>query len=185
MNLTRFSLIAAVLCAAPAVHAAAALPGALVACARVQDSLQRLVCYDREMAAQGVAGPGIAAPLAPAPPVAVAPPPASLPPASAAPPAAAAPTQLGDELVKRKERPAAGTPEASLTAAVTKLREERLGIYLITLDNGQIWRQQEMTTNFLLHVGETVRIDRGALGSYMLKPIVEGRSGWIRVTRVK
>jgi hypothetical protein len=177
---TQTTLIAALLLVAPAVHAAApAVPESLRACSRIQDSLQRLVCYDREIAATtSVASPGAAAASATPPAAVPAPPPvAAIPKASAAP-------QLGDELVNRKARAAADT-DKTLTAGITALREERPGEYLITLDNGQLWRQQQATTYFPLNVGETVRIDKGALGSYQLTRLVQGSTRWVRVTRVK
>ena len=185
MTFTRVSLITAVLCIAPTVHAAAAaLPESLRACRSLQDSLQRLVCYDREIAAQDAAVGTAAAPAAPAASVAPAAPVAAAP-AAAAPGVAAAAPQLGDELVSRKARPAKGSTEASLTAGVTALREDHRGTWVISLDNGQVWRQQEVGLPFPLRTGETVRIDKGVLGSYMLTRVVEGWTRWIRVTRVK
>ena len=190
MTFTRVSLITAMLCVVPTVHAAAAAPPeSMRACSRLQDSLQRLVCYDREFAALDAAAGSAAAPAAPAArmpaaPVAVAP--ASAAPANAAPTGAApAAAQFGDELVSRKTRPAKGSPEASLTAGVTAVREDQRGTWVVSLDNGQVWRQQEIGLPFPLRTGETVRIDKGVLGSYMLTRVVEGWTRWIRVTRVK
>jgi hypothetical protein len=195
MTFARVSLITSMLCVVPTVHsAAAAPPESMRACSRLQDSLQRLVCFDREFAALDAAAGTAAVPAAPAArmpaaPVAVAP--ATAAPTSAAPTSAAstsaapAAAQFGDELVSRKTRPAKGSPEASLTAGVTAVREDQRGTWVISLDNGQVWRQQEVGLPFPLRTGETVRIDKGVLGSYMLTRVVEGWTRWIRVTRVK
>lgn len=156
MTRTRATLFAALLCATPLAQGAApAIPDSLRACSRLQDSLQRLVCYDREIAAQPAATSPVARPT------------------------------LGEELVPAKARPAGGQVETSLTAVVAGLRELPQGTYAITLDNGQLWRQTEKARYFPLNVGETVRIDRGILGSYQLTRIVEGSSRFVRVTRVK
>jgi len=185
MTFTRVSLITAVLCVVPTVHAAAAAPPeSMRACSRLQDSLQRLVCFDREFAALDVAAGTAAAPAAPAAPISAAPV-AVVPAGAASTSAAPAAPQFGDELVSHKTHPAKGSTEATLTAGITTLREDHRGTWVISLDNGQVWRQQEVGLPFPLRTGETVRIDKGVLGSYMLTRVVEGWTRWIRVTRVK
>ncbi|HEV7633199.1 MAG TPA: hypothetical protein VGO41_09445 [Steroidobacteraceae bacterium] len=185
MSFTRVSLITAMLCVVPTVHAATAAPESMRACSRLQDSLQRLVCYDREFAVLDAAAGTAAAPAAPIPAAAVAAPASAASTSAASTSAAPVAAQFGDELVSRKTRPAKGSTEASLTAGVTALREDQRGTWVISLDNGQVWRQQEVGMPFPLRTGETVRIDKGVLGSYMLTRVVEGWTRWIRVTRVK
>jgi hypothetical protein len=142
-------------------------------CALVKDSLQRLVCYDRVFQVSTASVPP------PAPRLAE---PAAAPAIAVAPGAAAA---LGDEVVQRKER--TGKPEepASLEANITALKETRQDVVRMTLDNGQIWQQMDMSSVFQVTVGDTVRIEKGKMGGYRLVRVSRGRSGWVRVTRLR
>jgi hypothetical protein len=148
-------------------------------CAAIQDSLQRLVCYDR------VFTPGVSAEPSPVPaaPSASAPPPA--PPAPAA-QAGTDTARFGAETLKRsdaeREREA---PPSSITATVRELRETRPNVFRVSLDNGQIWQQMDMDSLFTLAVGDTVQIDRGRLGGYRMSRTSKGGSGWVRVNRLK
>lgn len=156
---------------------------ALQRCAQVKDSLERLVCYDRAAAA-GTSAP--AAPAAmPATPVA---PPVVTPPAAAVPaaPVTAPAREFGDETVKRteKERVANSGP-TSLTALVAGMKEYRRNVYVLTLDNGQVWQQMDMDSLFTVKVGDTIQIEKGKLGGYRMARTSDGRSGWVRVNRVK
>jgi hypothetical protein len=89
-------------------------------------------------------------------------------------------------LLKRshKEREAAGEP-TSLEAKVTAAREIRQATYRVSLDNGQIWQQMDMSTLFQVAEGDTVRIEKGAMGGFRMARISNGRSGWVRVSRVQ
>ena len=199
--------------------AAPAVPDSLRACAKKQDVLQRLSCYDSEIAKldgpQAVApAPTAAAPTAAAATAAVAVAAAAPPVAKAATPApAAAPTPpslgseqlrnaparpLGEEQVhktsvasslmfwKSKDKdPNKDGPDTSLTARIDSLRTTAEGLAIVTLDNGQVWRQIESEGDYPLAVGNTVRIDRAALGSYRLTLVKEGWKRWLRVTRTK
>jgi hypothetical protein len=147
----------------------------------MKDSLERLVCFDRAFAApaQSAAPAPAAAPVAPVtatPPV----------PAVAATPAAS--EAFGDEQVKRpvKELKVKAGPE-NLQATVASLKEMRKGLFRITLDNEQVWEQGETTSLFRVDVGDTVRIERGALGSYRMARVADnGRAGgWVQVNRLK
>jgi hypothetical protein len=134
-------------------------------CAQVQDSLQRLVCYDRVFAT-----------------------PAAVLPAAVAAPAAAAPepatSNFGDELVKRsvEERKRDSGPDTQ-TARVASTREVRPGAWRITLENEQVWQQTESDSHFFLDSGDTVVIKRGVLGGYQLEE--EGGGRRVRVSRIK
>ncbi len=68
----------------------------------------------------------------------------------------------------------------SLSATVTRLRKFGYDKVLITLDNGQVWKQID-TSSLRLRVGDTVDIERAALGSFMLRK--EGNNRWMRVSR--
>jgi hypothetical protein len=104
-------------------------------------------------------------------------------------PAAATPAPaLGDEAVRRtvKEKEAAkATEPTSLEAKVTALRETRPEIFRVTLDNGQVWQQMDMSSLFHLETGDTIRIEKGTMGGYRMARTSKGRSGWVRVTRLQ
>lgn len=156
--------------------ATAPVPDSLRACMKQQDVLKRLSCYDGEMAKLVAQAPA-AAPAVPAPaaPVAAAP----------AAGAAAAPSLGSEQLYKSDAAIAAAASESRLTARIAELRTVGAGDALITLDNGQVWRQKEAEAYFPLAVGDTVRIEKGALGSYRLSRVEEGWKRWMRVARVK
>lgn len=169
-------------------------------CTQLKDSLQRLVCYDKALMEAAPASSTAPAPVAvtvapaPTPGVRVAPPPApAAAPAVSAPAAvSAAPTTpatapaLGDESLKRsqKQRKESEGP-TSLEAKVTAAREVRQATYRVTLDNGQVWQQMDMSTLFQVGVGDVVRIEKGALGGFRMARVSNGRSGWVRVNRVE
>lgn len=149
-------LVAMMLAAALASAAEAADDSALRACRAEPDDARRLACYDREI---DRATPG------PAP--ARAEPPAAPPPA-----AASAEDQFGREaeLVREeKERVRAAAREiGEITALVTEIQRRSDGLMLITLDNGQVWKQVGLDSLFRLKVGDPVRIESASLGSYMM-----------------
>jgi len=58
--------------------------------------------------------------------------------------------------------------------------------YVISLANGQVWRQVEASDiTLFFRVGDNVRIEKGALGSYHLFTGATGSSSWVQVTRVQ
>lgn len=135
------------------------LEEAVRACAAETDVLQRLACYDRAAAQLGAAP-------APAPPTAAA---TAESPAAGARPAAVPPEgEFGVRNGPLAQRRSAAPPK-EITAAVTLIRMRRSdGALVISLDNDQIWMQNQPTEYFPLKVGDTVRIRSAALGSYML-----------------
>jgi hypothetical protein len=200
--------------AAGAASPPATLPASVAACLRVTDAGQRLACYDQSVAAllpaTIVAPP--AAPVAPAaapaaavaattpavkaPPAAPVPPPVAAPKVApavaaaapvaapiAAPPAAPAPT-FGQEQLSSKHRPPADPADQTLHAKVTALRAPVPDTYRITLDNGQVWQQQESRFGFSLTAGDSVTLGKGAMGSYRLWRDADGPKAWVRVTRI-
>lgn len=56
----------------------------------------------------------------------------------------------------------------SLTGKIAALQEAPRGEYIFTLDSGQIWIQAESRPSIHFQVGETVQIERGAMGSLWL-----------------
>jgi hypothetical protein len=172
-------------------------------CSAKTNAKERLACYDaiaqRLRAGEAVAAP-VAAPAAPAPvaaapaapaPVAAAPvvpaPVAAAPAAAPAPVAAPAPeAQFGAEALKKETRAATGQPEPldEIHGVIAKLAFSPIGRAIVTLDNGQVWRQVEGDTDrFKGKEGETATIERALLGSYSLT--VQGRNQMIKVQRVR
>jgi hypothetical protein len=68
----------------------------------------------------------------------------------------------------------------SLSATVTRLRKYGYDKVLITLDNGQVWKQID-ASSLRLRVGDTVDIERAALGSFMLRK--QGNNRRMRISR--
>jgi hypothetical protein len=184
--------------AAGAASPPATLPASVAACLRVTDAGQRLACYDQSVAAL-LPATTVAAPPAPvaattpavkAPPAAPAPPPVAAPKvapavAAAAPAAAPAPAPtFGQEQLSSKQRPPADPADQTLHAKVTALRTPIPDTYRITLDNGQVWQQQESRFGFSLTAGDSVTLGKGAMGSYRLWRDADGPKAWVRVTRV-
>jgi hypothetical protein len=150
------------------------LPSQLTACLQITGMLQRLACYDR-----------VAHTLGPAPRSAPAQRPVTVtaPVAMAAPPVVAAPSGLGSERLPRTTT-AAPRRSQQLVAGVAGITYDARGRFTVTLDNGQVWRQLEGDTTMLSGSRiSTVRISRGALGSYDLN--VVGRNASYRVSRLQ
>jgi hypothetical protein len=166
-----------ILVSATAATAQDSLPAQMTACLQITGMLQRLACYDR--VAHGISP-------APAPrgnpvqrPVAS----AAAPAAGVVPPAVIAPAAgLGSERLP-SAAPANRAPQ-QLLAGVASVSYDPRGHFTMTLDNGQIWRQLAGDTSVLTGSRiSTVRITRGALGSYDLN--VVGRNATYRVTRIQ
>jgi hypothetical protein len=68
---------------------------------------------------------------------------------------------LGDQSPSEKK-------SARITATVTAFERRRDGLFVVTLDNGQVWSQTELDSRAEVRVGDTVKLRRGALGSYLL-----------------
>jgi hypothetical protein len=150
------------------------------ACARIADSLERLMCYDREFrpaaaveaigapASTAATAPGVAsapAASAPAAPVAAAPivvaPTASAPPTAAVaaspPPAPAAPS-------------ARAADPAPIPIVVVSIREVRGGDSRFTTEDGQVWIQTDGRRNVYPDLPFPAEIKPGAMGSVFLVP---------------
>lgn len=105
----------------------------------------------------------------------------SAPPAPAAPAAAAAPTAENSTFPGDQPDRDEPTPP-DILAKVTELRESVPNTYLITLDNGQIWRQTQ-PEHYPLRVGADVRIYFSRWRSYRLTN--DQLNGYIQVVRVR
>lgn len=97
----------------------------------------------------------------------------------------AAPANPGDAfgLTEKREPPAAREEAVEqITAKVAEVREPQRYTLVVTLDNGQVWRQTSDLGSLTLRAGDSVRIRRAALGSYLLYP---PNGGSVRVKRVQ
>lgn len=144
-------------------------PQTLHACAAMKDSAERLACFDRAM-------------------VETPPPqtqqPTQAPPAAA--PAPSSPEQFGEENLPRALRPLRAEEETTLLSSIKAMRAVGPATYAISLSNGQVWRQEEGSHIALFfHVGDGVRIEKGALGSYHMSTAATGSKNWVRVTRIQ
>jgi len=158
---------------APAL-AQGSLPDQLQVCARISSKSARLECYDSVAAAarQGDVGSGSGAAPLPEPQT-----------ATPRPPAAAASSFGAEQL----PRPAAASPgpaePGEIEMAVTSARDNGLNMWQFTLSDGAVWRMTERVANFRPPApNETVRIKRGALGSYLMRV---GQQSSVRVERVR
>ena len=72
-------------------------------------------------------------------------------------------------------------PPKELTAHIASVSRNPAGRSVLTLDNGQVWRQSETRSSFEAHAGEEVKITPGALGSFWLST---NTHNWTRVERL-
>jgi FtsP/CotA-like multicopper oxidase with cupredoxin domain len=179
MAVSRIAVLGACLVAGVCALSARASSGSDGAsCVAVSDDAARLACYDRaygrnaaskSAAAAGAAAAGTAAaPKSPA---------VASPTAVHAAPAAATPkdpvTEFGlTEAAKQAKDPAKAAEAAkaptSMTAKVISLRFKKYGEFVVTLDNGQVWEQNEPMPSAIVRVGDTVTVKKAVLGSYTL-----------------
>jgi hypothetical protein len=184
-------------CVALAVFSATALSAdslsqvdRIVNCAVFNDAPERLACFDREV--EALARARLAAPAAVASPsLAVPVPMASAPrvpgPVMTVPavPAVAPGSTFGQEQLSAKRQPVAPDAEQVLHGRITALRSGGSVIFLVTLDNGQVWRHENSVQGAYLRVGDAITIGKGALGSYRMTRDAGDEKNWIRVARVR
>lgn len=82
---------------------------------------------------------------------------------------------------QEQRRTTEDAPDA-IEAAIVEISKTAYNKALITLDNGQLWRQND-TTRLTWKVGDAVIIERGLLGSFFMKQAEGGRK--IRVKRIR
>lgn len=154
------------------------LSEALVKCSEQSNSLKRLVCYDRitkNMKQYKGLQQDITQSLpAPAPVTSVAtPPPPPQPPAAT--------KQLTMEQTFGNENKASEERLDKIVAGVSEVSKDARKRLIITLDNGQIWRQAE-GSGISVKAGQTVYVERGALGSFHMSK--DGINRRMRVKRI-
>jgi len=167
------------------------VPDSLLACRKLQGEGERVRCYDAQidrMSAAAATGPAVtrAAPAPTAPQAAASQAPATLA-GSAAPKQADSTARFGQETLPPTARPKPSPQEeAALLSSITALRQVARATYAISLANGQIWRQEEASDiSLFFHVGDSVRIEKGSLGSYRLSTDKTGAKNWVRVSRLQ
>ena len=74
-------------------------------------------------------------------------------------------------------------PLEEIQARIAKLETQPRGEAVLTLDNGQVWQQQEYDWHLAFKVGDEVIIKRGALRSYRLQQ--KGNNRMTPVTRIR
>lgn len=201
-----FTLVAASLLAS-AQSSAQPLADALRSCAKITEDSQRLACFDRQVAALSDVAASPGAGTSPGPTSAAAagaaaspassggsaqpvgsPPPGARPAMGNAPVAPAlSPEQklgLSAEGVRKLEAKQGipSPPEVKgLTAHIASVSHGASGRMVLTLDNGQVWRQAETRPAFEAHPGDVATISSGALGTFWL---ATSRHNWTRVERI-
>ena len=143
-------------------------------CAKIDDPTARLACYDNNIRAAGGNPRSIPGQM----------------PAPAGGGAVLQPNAPGgfgaDDL--RTQSPERFDPgrngPAEVAVQVSQVAERQPGVYLVTLSNGAQWLFAESVSNSFRppRRGQTVEIQRGALGSYLM--VVDRQQG-VRVSRVK
>lgn len=126
----------------------------LAGCAGIDGEQQRLACFDA--LARDVVTPA----------------------QGATPPVADGPSTHAFGL-EHKDPNLGGTSE--LRATLSAVKKTALGRMVLILDNGQVWQQKDSKT-LLLHEGDAVLIERGALSAFYLSADGNKR---IAVARVK
>jgi hypothetical protein len=172
---------AIVLAVLPAiVHAADPLPASVRACAAITDVLQRLSCYDREVARYPASQAKSAPPGAPAASTSPTPAPQAAakvvtPPAASssntagasAPPAAA-----GADTTAPTAGAVAADSSKHFVAHVVSI-EHLPNEMILHLDNGQVWQEvQSVSGDLSLREGDAVTIDRHFGSSWLSGPHV-------------
>lgn len=158
----RVMVIAALLAAAGASAAEpTALPEELRNCASIKRNVERLACFDRAVAALAA---GKEAGSLPAPT-----------------PEASFGMLTSERVLPPQEKKDEREDLQSVTSTVKGFGHSADGSLVIHLENGQSWRQIS-GTNPMLKPGDTVTINRAALGSFQMI-VPSGRSSKVRRER--
>ena len=180
---TRALSLITMLCACSAFSANAETVGeALQKCRNTENSLKRLVCYDR-VAKSLDQYDGANEQVGALKPFPVARPQGAAPSQQAVSPTAtqSAPQSAASEFgLENRKKPTNQLEAVSLT--ITDISKSLRGKYVVTFSDGSVWQQTD--ENYVkIVVGQTVTIDRGFLGAFFLG--VEGVSKRMKVKRLK
>ena len=66
------------------------------------------------------------------------------------------------------QKPQGGTELKELSVRIEGVSTNGSGREVFRLENGQVWQQVEPDSKFEVHPGDTVRITKGALGSFFM-----------------
>jgi hypothetical protein len=134
-------------------------------CAKIGDSTARLACYDSNIRAAG-GNPSASAPGRTTVPNA----------GVSAPVPTSTPQGFGAESVRAPQRaPAPGTASVEqddeISAKITGISQRGPGTYAFTLEGGAQWQFAEgVSSSYRVpRVGSTVEIERGSLGSFLMR----------------
>jgi len=159
----------------------------VLACAAEADEGRRLACFDALSASlRGDARPAVAGTASPAAtsgssPATTVVPTAPAEAAAAAPAAQSVSASAEDRFgLRLKEQKAGELTELSATATAIKAKPR--GELIITLDNGQVWGEIAPGSKIKVNAGDTVKIEAGTLGSFILLA-PNGRSS--KVARIR
>ena len=166
MKAHRATLLAAAASLISVAHPAAAqVPDDVVInimreCAKIGDATARLACYDNNIRQAGGTPPRASTP--------------SSAPRGGPAPVAPAPTQtfgLENAPAPRAPAPSAPAEVDEIQARVASVTPRQPGIYLLTMDDGAQWLFAEgVSSQFRLpRQGDTVEIERGSLGSFLMR----------------
>jgi hypothetical protein len=170
------------------------VPENLLACRKLPGESERVHCYDSQidrMSAVAASSPagvqtGPTAPKTAATP-AGATAPRNEPPAHVTSSQVASTAGFGQETLPPAARPQTSPrDEPALLSSITAMRPAGRATYAISLANGQVWRQEEASdVSLFFRVGDGVRIEKAALGSYHMSTATTGTKNWVRVTRIQ
>jgi hypothetical protein len=143
-------------------------------CAAIAVDAERLACYDRAFGRPNATVPAATATVATA--------------TAAAAPAATPADPVKDFGLTPAQQKALDpqrvedTGPTSVRATIAEVQTQRDGQFVLTLDNGQVWAQNDPAERAYPKPGEVVEIRKAAFGSFLL---VRGERGAVRVRRVK
>lgn len=175
-----YSMLIASLCLFSGMGQAETVSEALKNCGQVQNSLKRLVCYDKlvnDMNRYGGLDDLMSLP-------------APLPANNSASSSSTAPQNNQGEAARQQDSATSGfglpqapaDTEEKIYAKVVSIEKDRRDTRTFTLDNGHVWRQTEGNAS-IIKEGDLVYVESGALGSFhMSKDDVNRR---FRVKRIK
>jgi len=140
-----------------AASAAEPLPEAIKACATMRNDIERLACYDRAVAhiETGEEAPSKENMFG-------------------------ASTSLATP--KKPERETKDEDLQQISGKVVAVSHSESGAVILTLDNGQVWRQQDSDATLVIEIDDSVTISRASLGTFRLTD-KRGRSARFRRVR--
>ena len=175
----KLSFVALLLCVAAAPSQAKTISEALKECGRQQNSLKRLVCYDKVV--QGLDRYSGADELMYVPAPLPAQGTSSRPQSDRGSDySVAAPSSADSSFGMENKRPAES--QDKIYAEIVEIKQNPRKRYILTLSNGHVWNQTD-GESLRLKVGQTIYIERGALGAFYLSKDSANRR--IRVKRSK